>query len=305
VAALNQRQTDDEVKALINDLLDKSSHAMTEAQFQMPDWPARLLATRERLRKRAPLVHCLTNQVTVNFVANALLAAGASPAMTDHPEEAAGLSSAADAVLINLGTPNAASLEAMRRASQAASAADKPWVLDPVGAAALPLRRTVSLELMTHRPTVIRGNASEVMALAEAGTRGRGVDTQHETQDALTAAAGLLTEAEGVAISGQIDRLLGRSDAGTAPETIHLDGGSAWQPRVTGTGCALGALIAAYLAVADTPLDAMVIAHAHAAAAAEQAERAARGPGSFAMAWLDALDNVDLATFLSDRLTLD
>ena len=275
---------------------------MTETPLQAREWQQRLLATRERLRERAPLVHCLTNQVTVNFIANALLAAGASPAMSDHPEEAGSLAAAADAVLINLGTPNAESLEAMRRASQAANEARRPWVLDPVGAAALPLRRDVSLELMSSRPAVMRGNASEIMALAEAGARGHGVDTRHESQDALAAANDLLAHAEGIAISGRVDRLLGRSTTDTYPITISLAGGSAWQPRVTGTGCALGALIAAYLAVADTPLDAMVAAHAHAAAAAEQAERTAHGPGSFAVAWLDALDSVDLAGFLSDRL---
>ncbi|MDF3920187.1 hydroxyethylthiazole kinase [Salinicola salarius] len=278
---------------------------MTEAPLQTREWQQRLLATRDHLRERAPLVHCLTNQVTVNFVANALLAAGASPAMTDHPEEAGDLAAAADAVLINLGTPNTDSLTAMRRASRAANAAGKPWVLDPVGAAALPLRREVSHELMAQHPAVIRGNASEIMALAEADTRGRGVDTQHESRDALSAADDLLERTEGIAISGQVDRLLGRLADARNPVTISLAGGSAWQPRVTGTGCALGALIAAYLAVADTPLDAMICAHAHAAAAAEQAERTARGPGSFAVAWLDALDSVDLAGFFSDRLRLD
>ncbi|WP_110669975.1 hydroxyethylthiazole kinase [Salinicola halophilus] len=278
---------------------------MQESYFSPEALSARLLATRERLRERAPLVHCLTNQVTVNFVANALLAAGASPAMTDHPEEAGELAAAADAVLINLGTPNAGSLEAMRRAARAANAAGKPWVLDPVGAAALPLRREVSLELMAHHPAAIRGNASEIMALAEAGTRGRGVDTRHDSQDALQAAGDLLTQTNGVAISGPIDRLLGRPAEAAEPLTISLAGGSAWQPRVTGTGCALGGLIAAYLAVAESPLEAMTVAHAHAAAAAEQAAHTAKGPGSFAMAWLDALDSVELTGFLASRLTLD
>ncbi|KAA0018887.1 hydroxyethylthiazole kinase [Salinicola corii] len=278
---------------------------MTEAQLQTHEWRQRLLATHGRLRQRAPLVHCLTNQVTVNFVANVLLAAGASPAMTDHPDEVEGLAATADALLINLGTPSADSVAAMQRASQAANRSGTPWVLDPVGAAALPLRRDVSLELMTSRPAVIRGNASEIMSLTEAGAHGRGVDTQHESQDALTAAADLLAQAEGIAISGRVDRLLGRSTTDTGPLTISLAGGSAWQPRATGTGCALGALIAAYLAVADTPLDAMICAHAHAAAAAERAELTAHGPGSFAVIWLDALDSVDLTDFLSDRLALD
>ncbi|WP_110643241.1 hydroxyethylthiazole kinase [Salinicola sp. CPA57] len=278
---------------------------MIETPLQTIEWQNRLLATHGRLRQRAPLVHCLTNQVTVNFVANVLLAAGASPAMTDHPDEVEDLAAAADALLINLGTPSADSVAAMQRASQSASRSGTPWVLDPVGAAALPLRRELSLTLMAHRPAVIRGNASEVMALAENGTRGRGVDTQHDSGDALAAAHQLLAQSDGVAISGRTDRLLGRSTATADAVTVGVHGGSAWQPRVTGTGCTLGALIAAYLAVADTPLDAMICAHAHAAAAAERAELAARGPGSFAVTWLDALDNVDLTDFLADRLTLD
>ncbi|WP_110601533.1 hydroxyethylthiazole kinase [Salinicola lusitanus] len=278
---------------------------MTDTPLQTTEWQSRLLATHVRLRQQAPLVHCLTNQVTVSFVANVLLAAGASPAMTDHPDEVEGLAAAADALLINLGTPSADSIAAMRRASQAASRSETPWVLDPVGAAALPLRRALSLTLMAHRPTVIRGNASEVMALAETGTDGRGVDTQHDSSEALAAARRLLAQTDGVAISGRTDRLLGRSAATADAVTVGIHGGSAWQPRVTGTGCALGALISAYLAVADTPLDAMIYAHVHAAAAAERAELTAHGPGSFAVAWLDALDSVDLSGFLADRLTLE
>lgn len=272
--------------------------------FHTPEaWTQRLLATHRRLREHAPLVHCLTNQVTINFVANTLLAAGASPAMADHQEEAGELAAAADAVLINLGTPNPESLEAMRRAARAAREAGRPWVLDPVGAAAPPLRRTVGLELLASRPSVVRGNASEVLALHESGTRGRGVDTRHEAGEALAAAHQLLKHTSGIAISGKIDRLLGH-DAGV-PTALRIEGGSHWQPRVTGTGCALGGLIAAYLAVAETPLDAMVIAHAHAAAAAEQAERKASGPGSFAVAWLDALDSVELGDFLAARIAVD
>lgn len=266
-----------------------------------PDWQQRLLATRARLRERTPLVHCLTNQVTMNFVANVLLAAGASPAMTDHPKEAGELAAAADGVLINLGTPNAASLEAMRRASLAASKARRPWVLDPVGAAALPLRREISLELMAHRPAVVRGNASEILSLVDSDARGRGVDTRHDASDAATAAPHLLDRTSGVAISGKIDRLVGIHD-NADPVLVSIEGGSAWQPRVTGTGCALGALIAAYLAVADSTLDAMIAAHAHAAAAAERAEQEAKGPGSFAVAWLDALDSADLTAFFETRV---
>lgn len=271
------------------------------------DCASRLLALRETLRAEAPLVHCLTNQVTVNFVANALLAAGASPAMTDHPAEAGDLASAAGALLINLGTPNESSLAAMRQATQAAERAGTPWVLDPVGAAALPLRREISLELMHHGPSVIRGNGSEIRSLARAEARGHGVDTRHTAAEGVGAARQLLAQWNalgGVAISGSTDHLLGRGES-AAVDLFPLAGGSAWQPRVTGTGCALGALVAAYLAISEDPMDAMLIAHAHAAAAAEQAETQAKGPGSFASAWLDALDGVELEPFLLSRIDSD
>lgn len=275
----------------------------TAAQPLSPDWQRRLHALRERVREQAPLVHCLTNQVTMNFVANVLLAAGASPAMTDHPEEAGDLAAVADGVLINLGTPSATSLEAMRRACLAASQADRPWVLDPVGAAALPLRREVSLELMGKHPAMVRGNASEILSLVDVDARGHGVDTQHDSSDAADVASRLLDRTSGVAISGRVDHLVGHRAEDTKPILVSLAGGSAWQPRVTGTGCVLGALIAAYLAVADSTLDAMIAAHAHAAAAAERAEQESKGPGSFAVAWLDALHDIETRGFLASRVT--
>ncbi|WP_251975754.1 hydroxyethylthiazole kinase [Salinicola avicenniae] len=265
-------------------------------------WQTGVANAHQRLRDRAPLVHCLTNQVTMNFVANTLLAAGASPAMTDHPDEAGELAGAADALLINLGTPGEASLTAMHRAALAAHAAGTPWVLDPVGAAALPLRRDVALTLRAQRPAVIRGNASEILALEDGETRGRGVDTRHRSEAGLAAAASLLDHADGIAISGEVDHLATTDDSGQ-PQRLRIAGGSAWQPRVTGTGCALGALIAAYLAVAESVMEAMLAAHLHVAAAAEQAERTAAGPGSFAVAWLDALDQVAPGSFTEERVT--
>jgi hydroxyethylthiazole kinase len=121
------------------------------------------------LRAKRPLVQALTNTVSSNFVANVLLSAGASPAMVDNPEEAALFAGIADGVLINLGTPTAAQVEAMRLAAAAAQKAGKPWVLDPIAAGGLPWRGQVAAELLRFKPAAVRGNASEIIGLAGLG----------------------------------------------------------------------------------------------------------------------------------------
>lgn len=258
-----------------------------------------LRAAREALREAAPLVHCLTNTVVQTITANALLAAGAAPAMVDAPQEAADFAAVASAVLINVGTVHERTAEAMRLAARAAGRAGTPWVLDPVAVGALPYRTALAGELVALRPTVVRGNASEVMALAGAGTGGRGVDSTAGADDAAKAAADLARRTGGVvAVSGEVDLLTDGERA------VRVGGGSALLTRTTGAGCALGALVAAYLAVTDDPLAGAVAAHAHVALAAERAAAAARGPGTFAAAWLDALDAVDGDTLAKADLRL-
>ena len=249
---------------------------------------ATLSAAREAVRAGTPLVHCLTNTVVQTITANALLAAGAAPAMVDAPQEAADFAAIASAVLINVGTVHERTAEAMRLAARSAGEAGTPWVLDPVAVGALSYRTSLAAELVTMRPTVVRGNASEVLALAGAGAGGRGVDSTDTAEDAGKAAAELAARTGGVvAVSGEVDLLTdGR-------RTVRVGGGSVLLTRTTGAGCALGSLVAAYVAVTDDPLTGAVAAHAHVALAAEQAAATAGGPGTFAAAWLDALDAVD------------
>jgi hydroxyethylthiazole kinase len=232
-------------------------------------------------------VHCLTNTVVQTLTANALLAVGAAPAMVDEPLEAEGFAAVASAVLVNVGTVNRRTAEAMRLAARSASAAGTPWVLDPVAVGGLAFRTELAAELLGSRPAVVRGNASEVMALAGAGEGGRGVDSTAKADDALDAAADLARRTGGVvAVSGEVDVVTDGS------RTVRVGGGSVLLTRTTGAGCALGALVAAYLAVADDPLTGAVAAHAHVALAAEAAAAAGPGPGTFAPLWLDALDAV-------------
>jgi hydroxyethylthiazole kinase len=254
---------------------------------------ADLQAPREALRATVPLVHCLTNTVVQAITANALLAVGAAPAMVDAPQEAGDFAAVASAVLVNVGTVHERTAEAMRLAAASAGAAGTPWVLDPVAVGGLAYRTALAVDLLQLRPTVVRGNASEVMALAGAGAGGRGVDSTAGAEDAAAAAAELALRTGGVvAVSGVVDLLTdGR-------RTVRVGGGSSLLTRTTGAGCALGAVVAAYLAVTDDPLTAAVAGHAHVALAAERAAGIAPGPGTFAAAWLDGLDTVDGAAMV-------
>jgi len=253
------------------------------------------------LRARRPLVQALTNTVSANFVANVLLSAGASPAMVDNPEEAGSFACIADAVLINLGTPTAAQVESMRLAAAAAQKAGKPWVLDPIAAGGLPWRGRVAVELLAFKPAIVRGNASEIIGLAGLVGGARGVDSSADPADAVPAAVDLLAHAAAVSASGPVDHAVGRVDGRTV--LVKIGGGSALLPRVTATGCSLGALVAAYAAVSHNPFAGLVAAHVHFAVAAELAEAQSKRPGTFAAAFIDALDAVDEPT-LRERATI-
>lgn len=254
-----------------------------------------LTAALDALRAQSPLVHSLTNIVSANFLTNVVLAAGAGNAVIDNAHEAAGFARVADGVLVNLGTPYDETAAASLAAAEAAHEAGTPWVLDPVGVGGLPWRTGLAADLLAHRPTAVRGNASEVIALAGLGGDTRGVDSADDAAAAVPAAISLLDHSEAVSASGPVDYLVGRDRHG-AVTGLRVSGGSAMMPRVTATGCALGGLAAAYLAVAETPLIGLAAAHAHVAVAAEIAEENSGGPGSFAVAYLDALYAVDADT---------
>ncbi|MFB7251773.1 hydroxyethylthiazole kinase [Microbacterium sp. NPDC056234] len=241
-----------------------------------------------QLRAAPPLTHCITNAVVTGFTANVLLALGASPAMVDIVGESEMFATIASGVLINLGTPRPEQRAASREAVAGAAAAGTPWVLDPVAIGALPVRTALAHDLLALRPTAIRGNPSEILALAGASAGGRGVDTT-DTTDAAADAAFALAQRHGsvVAVSGPVDLITdGR-------RVIRIANGDALLTRVTGGGCALGAVMAAFLGTARaTGTDALTAIAAAALVytiAAERAASASAGPGSFAVALLDAL----------------
>ena len=262
-----------------------------------------LVSALDALRARVPLVQSLTNIVSANFLTNVLLAAGASNAHIDNAHEAGEFARIAGGVLVNLGTPDDGTAVAFTRAAEAAHDAGTPWVLDPVGVGGLSWRTGLAADLLEFRPTAVRGNASEIIALAGLGGDTRGVDSADEAAAALPAALALLEHADAVSASGPIDYLVGRDRNGEITG-LRIGGGSAMLPRVTSTGCSLGGLVAAYLAVAPTPLIGLAAAHTHVAVASEIAEENSTGPGSFAVAYLDALFTVDAAA-LRARARID
>ncbi len=246
----------------------------------------------DELRRRSPLVHCMTNIVVAGFTANVLLAVGASPAMVENSDESAELARISDALLVNFGTLSPDRVVAMRSAVAAAVHAGTPWVLDPVAVGALTYRTQLAAELLASLPAVVRGNPSEILSLAgAAGSAGRGVDSTVGSGDALIRAIGLARSAETiVAVSGAVDYLTD----GTTVLEVHT--GHPVMTRVTGVGCALGALVAACCAVESSPLIASGAATTILTVAAEVAASTSSGPGSFAVGLLDALANLDAAT---------
>ncbi|WP_066453977.1 hydroxyethylthiazole kinase [Castellaniella caeni] len=253
--------------------------------LDLPALHARLLAT-------APLIQNITNTVVQQFSANVLLAVGAAPAMLDHEADAGQFAALADAILVNFGTATNQQLLAADAAIRVARALHKPWVLDPVSIGVIDYRSTRIRQAAEQQPTVIRGNASEIAALAGLGTGGRGVDSTDEVDAVLTAALSLAqTTGAVVAVSGPRDAVVEAS--GSTVRVARLGGGHALMPRVVGTGCSLGSLTAAYLAACckegASAFDATIAAHAHFKLAGQAAGQQAQGPGSFIPAFLDAL----------------
>jgi len=246
------------------------------------------------LRSRDPLVQCLTNVVVSGFTANVLLALGASAAMVDGDDEAARFARVASGVLVNLGTPQREQREAMPHTVAAANEQGTPWVLDPVAIGALPLRTRLAGELVALRPTVVRGNPSEIMALAGLGSGGRGVDSLSGPEAAVDAANQLAsTYGCVVAISGAVDIVT------DGTRTVRLNNGHRLLTRVTGGGCALGAVMAAFAGLDDDPFLGVCAAVSTYTIAAEIAATRAQGPGSFALEFLDALAGIDGETLTS------
>lgn len=257
------------------------------------------------VRERSPLVHSITNLVAINFNANALLAAGASPVMAHAHEEVVDMVGIAQALVLNVGTLDPYWIESMRLALAAASKRGIPVVLDPVGAGATRYRNeSIEQLLMTALPTVVRGNASEIMSVAGATVQTRGVDSGAAANDALGAAQALAQRTRGVVcVSGQTDHVLDAKN-----RWARLSNGHQWMTRITGVGCSASALVGAFCAVQPDAWRATVAAMAFLGVAGEVAAEKntvqGLGVGSMQMGLLDELQLLDQGTF-EQRLKLE
>jgi hydroxyethylthiazole kinase len=241
-----------------------------------------------RLRDTGPLVHCITNYVAMDVTANALLAIGASPAMVHAREEAADFAGISRALVINIGTLSPPWVEAMEMAVDRAVALGTPWVLDPVGAGATPYRTGVAGDLARRKPTVIRGNASEILTLAGEVGGAKGVDSTRTPEEAREAAAELARSLGCViAVTGPVDHVTD----GTRTLSVHH--GHEMMTRVTALGCALAGVTGAFLAVEPDPLHAAAYALAFFGLAGEMAASGSIGPGTLRVRLMDALYILD------------
>lgn len=244
-----------------------------------------------KVKAANPMAGSITNSVTINFVANAQLAVGGSAAMVYLPDEGEFIANAGGATYINVGTLTPIYEETLPRTAKALFEAKKPWVLDPVAIGIGELRTKLLLGFKEYKPSVIRGNASEVIALAglwglEGGTDQsavRGVDST-DTVNAAREAAVALAKYTGGAVS-----VSGKTDLVTDGEiVVYSYGGSHFMEKITGSGCSLGGVAAVY-ATAASPFIAALTATAVYNLAGKRAELRACAPGSFQTAFLDEL----------------
>ena len=239
----------------------------------------------ERIRSQAPLVHNITNYVVMNTTANALLALGASPVMAHAIDEVEEMTGMAGALVLNIGTLSRLWVESMQKAIRMARSRSKPIILDPVGAGATRLRtQTVRYLMEEAPPTILRGNASEILALCTEDRRTKGVDATVDSHAVVNQAYQLLEGGcAAVVISGEVDWVLSGGDL------LGLANGHPMMPRVTGLGCTATALCGAFAAVNPDPVAAAAHAMAVMGIAGELAAEGAPGPGSLQVRFLDAL----------------
>ena len=244
----------------------KAGPSFSDADALFPD---EILRLPQLVRERSPLIHCITNYVTACEVANIILAAGAAPVMADHPDEAADVASHSDCLLLNFGTLKETSAAAMSRAGKKAGELGLPLILDPVGIGSSTYRTSSILNVLSQvRPAVIRGNASEIKRLymelackTAAGCKTpspqiqdspRGVDASMQDRMTQTNITPLAGAARGLSeITGAVVVMTGETDLVTfGDKTMLIRNGCPMMSRITGSGCMLDGIIAAYVTTA-------------------------------------------------------
>jgi hydroxyethylthiazole kinase len=261
----------------------------------------------ETVRRTNPMAGSITNTVTINFVANAQLAVGGSAAMVYLPDEGEFLAKVGGATYINMGTLLPIFEQTLPEVARVSQETGKPWVLDPVAIGIGSLRTQLLQQFKEYKPAVIRGNASEIIALAglwglDGGTNvsnARGVDSTDSVSSAKAAAVALAKWTGGaVAVSGKTDLVTDGS------VIAFSQGGSHFMEKITGAGCSLGGVVAVYATVAS-PFIAALTATAVYNFAGNRAENKVDGPGSFQVHFLDELYKATAADIANNPLEIE
>lgn len=251
-----------------------------------------IVQTLRLIKEKRPLVHHITNYVTVNDCANITLAIGASPVMASDPGEVAEMVAKADALVLNIGTLDARTVQAMLLAGRQAAARGVPVVFDPVGVGATRLRLAAAERIMREIPlTVIRGNAAEIKTLVGAEAASRGVDAAAGQDDDAAAAAQTLARRLGcvVAATGRRDIIAGKE------AVCQIDNGQVMLTQVTGTGCMTTSLVGCCCGAGADPFVAAASGVLYMGVAGEIAHAALQpgeGAGMFRLRLFDAVYNL-------------
>ncbi|XP_021762627.1 hydroxyethylthiazole kinase-like [Chenopodium quinoa] len=268
---------------------------MEKQETQPKEWSQKSWETLSKVRKNSPLIQCITNFVSMDLAANTLLAAGASPAMLHSFDEIPDFTPQVAALYINVGTLTASTLPAMKSAAEIAVKNGKPWVFDPVAAGCSSFRLRACLDLLLLKPTVVRGNGSEIIALSRASFGDtKGADSVHESMDALEAAKSLaLKTGAVVAVTGAVDIVT------DGKQVIGARNGVQMLQKITATGCSVTALISAFVAVDPThAFEATVAALSVFGIAGELGMQDAKGPASLRVNLIDSLYGLDQESIL-------
>lgn len=241
------------------------------------------LKLRKKIHEQSPLILNLTNTVTMDFIANGLLSLGAAPVMSESLEDTRELMQIVNAIVINMGTINDNWFERILKTCEIANSL--PVIFDPVGAGATQYRTRHAKQLLdTQAIDIVRGNASEIMALANHAHNTRGVNATENTLAAVESAKYLASQYNlTVVVSGPTDIIVNSKNIKT------LTGGSDFMPLITGTGCLLNTVIAAFAAVHNDHFEAAYAACHFYSDCGEAAAQDANGPGSFKTNFIDAL----------------
>lgn len=242
----------------------------------------------QKVREKAPLVHNITNYVVMNNTANALLSVGASPVMAHATNEVEDMVGIASSLVINMGTLSDKWVDAMILAGKKATQRAIPIVFDPVGVGATVYRTKVAQQIIDEcKPTVIRGNASEIMALFNSNIKTKGVDSTASSKDALDSAKTLASSTNAVVvISGEIDYIT------DGERVINIYNGDTIMAKVTGMGCTATAIIGAFAGAEEDIFVATASAMAVMGIVGEVAAEKSAGPGSMQVNFLDTLFHI-------------